>query len=66
MEKTPPDGCRSVFRSGVPTKDAYTSIWVKLIHQMEKNKSVYDYSSSEETDTDGTPQKEAVCAAEGG
>ena len=33
--------CRSVFRSGdITTKEHYTQVWVRLINQLEKNKSV--------------------------
>ena len=33
--------CRSVFHSGeVTTKEHYTQAWIRLINQIEKNKSV--------------------------
>ena len=33
--------CKSVFHNGAATtKEHYTQVWVRLINQLEKNKSV--------------------------
>lgn len=43
MTKTSPlDGLRNVFRSGTPTKDAYTKAWIRLINNIEKRKNDSD------------------------
>ena len=41
MSQMPPmDGCRSFFASGDITSETYTRVWINLINQMEKRKSV--------------------------
>lgn len=63
----PLDGCRSIFKSGEPSRDAYTRAWIKLINTMEKNKNVhFDYKLTEMTQIDDILDERMACPAEGG
>lgn len=64
----PLDGCRSVFKSGEPSGDAYTRAWIKLINTMEKNNNVhFDHKLTEMTQIDDIIKDERMaCPTEGG
>ena len=64
----PLDGCRSVFKSGEPSRDAYTRAWIKLINTIEKNKNVhFDHKLTEMTQIDDIIKDERMaCPTDGG
>ena len=63
----PLEGCRSVFKSVEPSRDAYTRAWIKLINTIEKNKNVhFDHKFTEMTQNDDIINERMACPTEGG
>ncbi len=62
MEKSLPlDTCRNVFKSGEPSRDAYTSAWIKLIN----NHVHLDDNLTKSTQIDDITGNEIACPTEG-
>ena len=39
-KKKPSDAVKNIFKNGrMPTKEEYTKLWVKMINQMERDKT---------------------------
>ena len=40
-KKQPEDAVRNIFKNGMmPTKEEYTKLWIKIINEIEREKSV--------------------------
>lgn len=63
----PLEGCQSVFKSGEPSRDAYTRAWIKLINTIEKNKNVHiDKKFTETTQLNDISRNGMACPTDGG
>ena len=69
MQNTLPlDDCRSVFKSGKLSTDAYTNAWISLINEIEKRKKDAHIDSyvTNNIKSHDIINNEMACPAEGG